>query len=80
MQKENILKGAINDLIHADTFLCVSVKDGNLNMVSTAKPEIISTMLLAIMRQRPDIANAINLAALGYAQEQIHYIAKENQQ
>lgn len=80
MKKEDILKGAINDLIHADTFLCISVKDGNLNMVSTAKPEVISMMMLAIMRQRPDIANSINLAALGYAQEKIHHIAKENQQ
>ncbi len=80
MKKEEILKSAIDNLIHSDSFVCIAVKDGNLNMASLATPEMISTMLLAIMRQRPDIANSINLAALGYAQEQIHYIANKNQQ
>lgn len=74
-QSEEIRKKAINNLLNADSFICVTVNDNNLDMATLTSPERLGMMLLSIMRSSPSFANSINMAALAYAQEQIHYNA-----
>jgi len=79
-QNEEIRKKAINDLLNADSFICVTVKDNNLDMASLTNPERLGMMLLSIMRSNPAFANSVNLAALAYAQEKLHHNTNSNQQ
>jgi len=79
-ESEEIRKTAINNLLNADSFVCVTIKDGSLNMANLTNPERLGIMLLEIMRSNPAFANSVNLAALAYAQEQLHHNTNLNQQ
>ena len=79
-QSEEIRKTAINDLLNADSFVCITINDGKLNMATLINPERLGIMLLEIMRSNPAFANSVNLATLAYAREQLHHNANSNQQ
>lgn len=78
-ESEEIRKTALNDLLNAESFVCITVKDGGLNMASLTSPERLGIMLLEIMRQNEDFANSVNLAALAYAKERLHHNTNPNQ-
>lgn len=72
-ESEQIRKMAINNLLSADSFICITINGGNLDMASLTSPERLGIMVLEIMRRNPSFANSVNLAALGYAHEQLHH-------
>lgn len=79
-QNEEIRKQAINHLVNADSFVCITVTGDNVDMATVTSPERLGIMLLSLMRSDPSFASSVNLAALGYAQEQLHHNANHNQQ
>lgn len=81
---EQTKSDAICHIQEAQSFMCLTVRDGSLDVAMMANPNTIGMMLLAVMRNRPDFANAVNFAALAYARENIipaeMEANKENQQ
>lgn len=68
---EEVRKVAINNILDADGFIAISVKNSNLTIATTVSTEVLSTMILSMMRHNPDYANSVTMAALAYAQEQM---------
>lgn len=62
---------AIQHIQDAESYLCLTVREGTLDIAVSAKPNTLGMMLLAVMRTRPDFADAVNFAALAYAREKI---------
>ena len=71
-RNEEVRKQAINGILNADAFLAITVKNGKLDAASiSTSPEMLSTMLLNLMRVNPQYAAGVTMAALAYSQEAI---------
>lgn len=69
--EETARTNAIKNIAGAQSFFCITVNNGNLELSSCASLNTLGTMLLALSRANADLANAINYAALAYAHEKV---------
>lgn len=70
-RSEEVRKTALNDLLNAESFVCITIKGNELNMATLTTPDRLGMMLMELMRRNPSLANSVNLAALAYAKERL---------
>lgn len=66
---EQVRKSAMGQLLIADSFLCVTLKGGNLDIATLINAERLTQMLLAVMRNDPSFAESVYTAAFAHAKE-----------